>query len=53
MSLFIGSLAFDSAEMMNSVRLGVLCGSVMSGVLGFAVLRFSQPAPAMTPVAQG
>jgi NhaA family Na+:H+ antiporter len=53
MSLFIGSLAFDSAEMMNSVRLGVLCGSVMSGVLGFAVLRFSQPSAAMTPVAQG
>ena len=40
MSLFIGSLAFDGAEMMNSVRLGVLCGSVVSATLGFIVLRF-------------
>lgn len=39
MSLFIGSLAFSSPEIMNTVRLGVISGSVMSGILGFAVLR--------------
>jgi NhaA family Na+:H+ antiporter len=41
MSLFIGSLAFSSAETMNTVRLGVICGSVLSGLMGFAVLRAS------------
>ena len=41
MSLFIGSLAFGSAETMNTVRLGVICGSVLSGILGFAILRAS------------
>ncbi len=38
MSLFIGSLAFGADETMNAVRLGVLAGSVLSGLLGFAVL---------------
>ncbi len=38
MSLFIGSLAFDSAERMNEVRLGVLIGSIASGLAGFALL---------------
>lgn len=45
MSLFIGSLAFNNIEMMNSVRLGVLSGSIMSGILGFAVLRASVREP--------
>lgn len=39
MSLFIGSLAFGADETMNAVRLGVISGSVLSGLLGFAVLR--------------
>lgn len=39
MSLFIGSLAFSSAEMMNTVRLGVICGSVLSGLAGYGALR--------------
>ena len=38
MSLFIGSLAFSSAETMNTVRLGVITGSVLSGVIGFVAL---------------
>lgn len=41
MSLFIGSLAFGAAETMNTVRLGVLSGSVLSGVLGYVILRMS------------
>lgn len=38
MSLFIGSLSFDDAALMNQVRLGVLTGSLISGVLGYAAL---------------
>ena len=41
MSLFIGSLAFSTAAELDQVRLGVLMGSVASGLLGFAVLRFA------------
>lgn len=41
MSLFIGSLAFDSAAHAAQVRLGVICGSVISALLGFAILRQS------------
>ncbi|WP_371398103.1 Na+/H+ antiporter NhaA [Fretibacter rubidus] len=40
MSLFIGTLAFDGDETLNAVRLGVLMGSIASGVLGFVMLRF-------------
>ncbi len=40
MSLFIGTLAFDGDETLNAVRLGVLMGSLASGVLGYVVLRF-------------
>jgi NhaA family Na+:H+ antiporter len=39
MSLFIGTLAFDSGDVMNDVRLGVLMGSFMSAAVGYTVLR--------------
>ena len=39
MSLFIGNLAFDSAEHINSVRVGVIFGSILSGLLGYIVLH--------------
>ena len=39
MSLFIGSLAFGADDKMNAVRLGVLLGSVVSGLFGYAILR--------------
>lgn len=38
MSLFIGTLAFDSAAQLDAVRLGVLLGSLMSALMGVAVL---------------
>ena len=41
MSLFIGSLSFDDALLMNQVRLGVLSGSLVSGLLGYAVLMLA------------
>ena len=39
MSLFIGSLSFADPALMNEVRLGVLSGSLLSAVVGFAILR--------------
>lgn len=39
MSLFIGTLAFDDVEHQTAVRLGVLLGSALSGVLGYLLLR--------------
>ena len=40
MSLFIGSLAFGSQqEIITSVQLGVIIGSVLSGTAGYLVLR--------------
>lgn len=39
MSLFIGNLAFASEELLNSVRVGVLLGSLASGLTGFLILR--------------
>jgi NhaA family Na+:H+ antiporter len=48
MSLFIGSLSFADALLMNEVRLGVLTASLISAVLGFAVLRI---APALREAA--
>ena len=58
MSLFIGSLAFERGDFdyIAATRVGVLCGSMLSAVLGYAVLRivFSrQRAPTQSPVAEG
>ncbi len=40
MSLFIGALAFDNDAQMNAVKIGVLIGSGLSALAGFAVLRW-------------
>ncbi|MEM7212829.1 MAG: Na+/H+ antiporter NhaA, partial [Pseudomonadota bacterium] len=48
MSLFIGTLAFVDVEHQNAVRLGVLSGSLLSGLLGAAVLAWAT-APSRTP----
>ncbi|MEM9234450.1 MAG: Na+/H+ antiporter NhaA, partial [Pseudomonadota bacterium] len=46
MSLFIGGLAFNEAAQMNEVRIGVLMGSILSGVVGYTLLRVAaKPAP--------
>ncbi|MYF88955.1 MAG: Na+/H+ antiporter NhaA [Boseongicola sp. SB0676_bin_33] len=50
MSLFIGTLAFDSASQLDQVRLGVLLGSGLSALFGFAVLK---SALRQTPGASG
>lgn len=41
MSLFIGTLAFSDPEHASAVRIGVLTGSLLSALLGFAVLRLT------------
>jgi Na+:H+ antiporter, NhaA family len=41
MSLFIGMLAFSGENELAGVRLGVLCGSLVSAVLGFTILRLA------------
>lgn len=41
MSLFIGGLAFDSAVLVDEVKVGVLAGSLLSGFAGFLVLRLA------------
>ncbi len=45
MSLFIGSLAFEEtgANLLFDERLGIIIGSLASGILGFIILRFSLP----------
>jgi Na+:H+ antiporter, NhaA family len=43
MSLFIGSLAFEDASLIDGVRLGVITGSMLSAVLGLGILLFAVP----------
>jgi Na+:H+ antiporter, NhaA family len=43
MSLFIGTLAFPEPEYAAAVRLGVLSGSILSGLSGYAILRWTIP----------
>jgi Na+:H+ antiporter, NhaA family len=46
MSLFIGTLSFESLEQAREVRIGVLTGSFLSAIVGVAFLRFvSRPRP--------
>ncbi len=41
MSLFIGMLAFNKIDDLNAVRMGVISGSIFSGIFGYIVLRMS------------
>ncbi len=57
MSLFIGSLAFERGDFdyLAATRVGVLTGSIMSAVLGYAILRLTfqrKRARSTAPVAQ-
>ncbi|KLU26390.1 pH-dependent sodium/proton antiporter [Caballeronia mineralivorans PML1(12)] len=49
MSLFIGSLAFDGPGYFTPLRLGVIAGSVLSGVTGYLLLRFAPGHSGATP----
>jgi len=50
MSLFIGTLAFTGQGYAADVRLGVLGGSILSGLVGFLVLYFTLPRNAVAEV---
>jgi Na+:H+ antiporter, NhaA family len=52
MSLFIGMLAFSRETELAGVRLGVLCGSVISAVIGFIILRAVTAVQVEEPVAE-
>ncbi|WP_373474887.1 Na+/H+ antiporter NhaA [Sphingorhabdus sp.] len=43
MSLFIGGLAFIDSTQNDAVKIGVLMGSLLSALCGYAVLRFAAP----------
>ncbi len=43
MSLFIGGLAFDDPLLIDEVKIGVLGGSLLSALGGFALLRLAGP----------
>lgn len=46
MSLFIGALAFPGdVARIDEAKLGTLAGSLVAGILGFIMLRFSTPLP--------
>jgi NhaA family Na+:H+ antiporter len=50
MSLFIGSLAYQDSAMQNYVKLGVIAGSLLSGIAGAAVLGIMRPVRAAAAV---
>jgi len=52
MSLFIGTLAFEEPAYAATVRLGVLTGSLISGLIGFVCLRFLAGSPASVAAAR-
>ncbi len=50
MSLFIGALAFPGyPELVEEAKLGVLTGSLISALLGYAILRFAKPPKPVAP----
>ena len=48
MSLFIGNLAFTTADQIDAVKLGVLAGSTVAALTGYFLLKSALPA--VTPV---
>jgi NhaA family Na+:H+ antiporter len=48
MSLFIANLAFPGSDYLNNVKIGVLLASLMSGLLGVAILMTTSPSQTAT-----
>lgn len=49
MSLFIGLLAFENASLQEAAKLGVLAGSLLSGLCGFLLLSLGRSATGPRP----
>lgn len=43
MSLFIGLLAFSDPAVQDHVKLGILAGSALAGIVGYIILQFARP----------
>lgn len=43
MSLFISNLAYADAGILNQAKIGILIGSLVAGLAGYFILRFSLP----------
>ena len=41
MFLFIANLAYDNETLITASKMGVIIGSLVTGVLGYLILRFS------------
>jgi NhaA family Na+:H+ antiporter len=41
MSMFIGSLAYKDAELLNHAKIGILMGSLVAGILGYLLLKYT------------
>jgi NhaA family Na+:H+ antiporter len=55
-ALFVTSLAFDSAALADAAKLGILVGSLLSGLAGYLLLRTAPPvvpSPPAEPAANG
>lgn len=52
MSLFIGLLAYSDPQMQEAAKLGVIVGSLASGLAGWLVLRLSPPSAAVEPASR-
>jgi len=45
MSLFISDLAFNDAALITAAKIGILAASLISGIVGFAILSKALPKP--------
>jgi NhaA family Na+:H+ antiporter len=52
MSIFIASLGLGATPMLDQAKLAILCASILSGVLGWTVLRFLSGSQAPVRVAE-
>ena len=51
MSLFIGTLAWDTPDYGTALRIGVIAGSLLSGIAGYLLLRFALRGATSAPAA--
>ena len=43
MALFVTSISFDDPALADEAKIGILFGSTIAGIIGYAMLRFSAP----------